>query len=223
MKNIPLAVSRIKQIDRITINRYGIPSIVLMERAGISVAREALAAAGRLNYKKQKITIAVFSGKGNNGGDGLVCARYLASAGFGVQVYMLGTKQALKGDCFYNMLALQNPRIGICQISNTRDFNLLKKRLHAHIVIDAIFGTGFHGSPENIYGYTINLINRIPAYKISVDVPSGLDADTGRTEGTVVFADLTVTMGFAKRGFFRQQGPACCKEIRIADIGLRQR
>jgi len=180
-----------------------------MERAGRAVAEEVLIVAKKRHSANARPKVAVFCGKGKNGGDGLVCARYLLSAGLDVQVHLLFSKDKLKGDAFYNILALKK-------------FNTLKKSFKADIIIDAVFGTGFHGRPGHVYESVIKLINSNTAYTIAVDVPSGLDATTGMVKGAAVIAEKTVTMGFAKTGFYKNNGPSHCGEIKVVDIGLRR-
>jgi len=210
-----------RDIDQITIHRHGIPGIILMEQAGRAVAEEVLPVIKKLKSARLRPRTAIFCGKGNNGGDGLVCARYLLSIGVDVRIYMLCVKNELKGDAFYNMLALNKRKVDIFEITGAQQFNRLKKSFRADIIVDAIFGTGFRGRPGRVYENVIRLINSSAAYKIAIDVPSGLDATTGITEGAAVIADLTVTMGFPKTGFYRNSGPCCCGKIKAADIGLR--
>lgn len=211
-----------RDIDQVTIHRHGIPGIILMERAGRAVAEEILLAVKRLRpVLNIKPKIAIFCGKGNNGGDGLVCARYLSGVGLDVSIHLLCFKNELKGDAFYSMLALNKRKNKILEITGVRQFNLLKKSLRADIIVDAIFGTGFRSSPGYVYENVIGLINSLAAYRIAIDVPSGLNATTGIAEGVATIADLTVTMGFPKTGFYRNNGPCCCGNIKTADIGLR--
>ena len=193
-----------------------------MERAGRAAAEEALRTVKRLRPASVKAKVAVFCGKGNNGGDGLVCARYLASAGIAVEVCLLCKREELKGDAFYNMIALNKRKIKLSEISAIKKFNLLKRPFKADIIVDAVFGTGFKGRPGIFYKEIIKNINKSKARKIAIDVPSGLDSTTGIAAGAAVKACLTVTMGFAKTGFYKNDGPACCGEIKIADIGLRR-
>ena len=211
-----------RDIDQSTIHRHGIPGIILMERAGRSVAEDVLPVIKKLKSARLRPRTAIFCGKGNNGGDGLVCARYLLSIGVDVRIYLLCVKNELKGDAFYNMLALNKRKIKIQEIISLAQLNRLKDLFKADIIVDAIFGTGFRGRPGRVYEGVIRLINSSGAYKIAIDVPSGLDAATGITEGAAVIADKTVTMGFAKTGFYRNQGPFHSGEIKIADIGLRR-
>ena len=218
----PKTAKQARRIDEKSIEEYGIPSIILMERAGRAVAEEALSYANSLRRVKNRAEVTIFCGKGNNSGDGMVCARYLASAGLVVRVYLLCSKEELKGDAFFNMAALNKRKIRFNEIINRREFNRLKRPLKADIIIDAIFGTGFHGRPDDFYGRVIRGINASPGHKISIDVPSGLDATTGLARGAAVSAGLTLTMGFAKTGFYKNDGPAFCGKIKVVDIGLRR-
>jgi ADP-dependent NAD(P)H-hydrate dehydratase / NAD(P)H-hydrate epimerase len=208
MHNKILTAKQIRDIDENTIINHGVPSAILMERAGKAVAAETLLALKHLRLKHFGSRVAIFCGKGNNGGDGMVCGRYLLSVGLNVKIYLIAKKSELKGDAFFNMLTIKK-------------FNRLKKNIKADIIIDAIFGTGFHGKPGTFFERVIKRINMNEAYKISVDVPSGLDATTGIAGGSAVIADKTVTMGFAKTGFYKNDGPFYCGKISVADIGLR--
>jgi ADP-dependent NAD(P)H-hydrate dehydratase / NAD(P)H-hydrate epimerase len=193
-----------------------------MERAGRAVAIEALSVAKGLQRSKARPGISIFCGKGNNGGDGLVCARYLLSAGLDISIYLLCRRQRLRGNACYNMLALAERGINIREITGIKAFNRLKRCVDADIIIDAIFGTGLHGRGGRFYERIIDSINSSPAYTIAVDVPSGLDATTGIVKGTAVIADMTITMGSAKTGFYKASGPFYCGKIRAADIGFRR-
>ena len=216
-----LTTSQARAIDRKTINRHGIPAAILMENAGMSIARAGLDIIRKQGKNKKRASVGIFCGKGNNGGDGLVCARYLLSAGCDVDIYLMCRKPQIFGISYFNLIALERMNRRIHELLTTRDINTLKKRLKSDIIIDAIFGTGFNGIPGGIYKNIIILINESLAYTISADIPSGLDADSGRARAEAVKADMTVTMGFAKKGFYQNDGPGLCGDIRIADIGLR--
>jgi ADP-dependent NAD(P)H-hydrate dehydratase / NAD(P)H-hydrate epimerase len=96
----------------------------------------------------------------------------------------------------------------------------LKKQFKPDIIVDAIFGTGFHGRPDSVYEKIIEHINSCSARVLAIDIPSGLNATTGIVESAAVRADMTVAMGFAKAGFYKNDGPAFCGKIKVVDIGL---
>lgn len=209
-------------IDKFNIERVGVPSIVLMERAGREVAKEVLIAASCLKYKKQSVRVAIFCGKGNNGGDGLVCARYLLSKGISVKIYLLCEFNLLTSGPVSSAQALKHKGVTISEINTIADFRRLKKTFNANIIVDSIFGIGFKGRPNRLYHDVIEFLNCQRARIISVDVPSGLDATTGLANSAAVIADQTVTFGFAKKGFYENDGPLYCGKIDIADIGLKR-
>ncbi|MDD5504078.1 MAG: NAD(P)H-hydrate epimerase [Candidatus Omnitrophica bacterium] len=216
-----LTKSQARAIDKKTINTYGIPAAILMENAGVAIAAAVFDIIQKSDKNKGAVSVCIFCGKGNNGGDGLVCARYLLSAGYDVNIYLMCQKAQVRGISYFNLLALKRINRNIHEILTSRDINTLKKPAHSDIIIDAVFGTGFNGKAEGIYKDVITLINKSPAYTISADIPSGLDADSGKKRAEAVKADMTVTMGLAKKGFYQNDGPGLCGDIRIADIGLR--
>jgi len=214
--------AQMKRIDKLNIDRIGIPSIILMERAGRGVAEEVIKTAQRLNYKKRELRVALFCGKGNNGGDGLVCARYLLSEGIRVKIYLLCELNLLTDAPASNAQALKHQGVTIYEINTADGFRRLKKTFNANIILDSIFGIGFKGRPSRLCHDIIEFLNCQRARIISVDVPSGLDATTGFANSAAVIADQTVTFGFAKKGFYKNDGPLYCGKIDVADIGLKR-
>lgn len=195
--------------DIYTIEHLGIPAIVLMERA-------ALAAAERVKCVLQgsKGKVLCVCGSGNNGGDGLALARLLSDDGIEVQTVFLGDENRA-GEEVRTQLSILH-RYGI---------RLLKEIPHEEfaVVVDAIFGTGLSREVTGVYRRAIETINGLQAYTISVDIPSGLNGDTGRVQGVAVEADETVTLAFAKRGLYLYPGPLYAGKITIADIGITER
>ena len=211
-----------RRIDNQNINSRGIPSIILMERAGREAAKEVVKFAGRLRRQKREVKAALFCGKGNNGGDGLVCARYLLSSGINIDIYLLCSRKLLTGDPASNITALKKQGVRIHEITGKADFKKLEKSFSADIIVDSIFGIGFKGKPKGFYEEVIEFLNKQRAHIISVDVPSGLDAATGVARGAAIIADRTITFGFSKTGFYKNDGPVYCGRINIADIGLKE-
>lgn len=209
-----VTVSQMKAIDNRTINEYGLSALVLMEHAGKAVADETLKL---LNKKREKV--AVFCGPGNNGGDGLVAARWLHHYGLKVEVFIIGelTKASLETRLNFNIT--ENLRIPIHLIQNNWPF--LKEQIgYFNLVIDGLLGTGTHGQIQGLYKNIIDDLNANGIKIISIDIPSGLSADTGQPLGSCLSAAMTVTLGFPKIGFSRPGAKKYTGKVVVADIGL---
>jgi hydroxyethylthiazole kinase-like uncharacterized protein yjeF len=222
-----------RAVDRWAIDEMGVPSLELMERAGIGVARavEQLAPDG---------PVTVLCGKGNNGGDGLVAARLLRDAGREVDILTAGPPEELKGDARENLLRLPGAppvqmdcssagssasasEVGPGTFSTTDGpfaaggGGLLRR---SAAVIDALLGTGFAGEPRGAITEAIDAANACDAPVVSVDVPSGVDASTGVVCARAVRAAITVTFHAAKPGLWIHPGKAHAGEVRTLDIGI---
>jgi len=204
-----VSVKEMQELDRMAIEDRGIPSIVLMENAGIAVSEIALTELKNIKNKKT----AVFCGSGNNGGDGFVAARHLFNKGINVSVYLIGPRLNLKNDPKINAEALDNIGVEIREISEPINID------HG-LIIDAIFGIGLKGEVKEPARSIISDLNKKSITIISVDVPSGLDADTGEVLGASVKACITVTMQFPKQGFYQNKGPEYTGKIIAVDIGI---
>ncbi len=201
---LPDAAS-MRAIDRWAIDEQGAPSLDLMERAGIGVARavEELAPDG---------PVAVVCGKGNNGGDGLVAARVLREAGREVVVLTAGPPGELRGDARENLLRL--PGAPPAQLATSGSFG------GSAAIVDALLGTGFTGEPRGTVAEAIDAVNAAGAPVVSVDVPSGVDASTGVVCARAVRAAVTITFHAAKPGLWIHPGKAHAGEVRTLDIGI---
>ncbi len=206
-------------IDKIAQERYHIPGITLMENAG---AASACLAMNILNAKETGKTkrVAVFCGKGNNGGDGFVVARKLIEAGCKVTTYIFCDELELKRDPSRNMDLLKKMNETLVIVKTEGDISHIKDLDRYNLIIDAIFGTGFKGRPDDFITRIIGLINGSGVDILSIDVPSGLDATTGRCEGACVKATDTITFGIAKSGFFTEDGPEYTGSITVDNIGF---
>lgn len=213
---------QMQNLDRIAINRYGIPSMLLMENAGRAVAKEVIrrAAIIKPKTKPKRPVVSVYCGKGNNGGDGLVCARYLFYNDINTQVFIIDGASSTKGDPAVHLKILQMMGVDMLWIKNKSDLNRLRKGYRADIIVEAIFGIGFKGRAQGIYKDVIEFINGTSAYIFSVDVPSGLDPTTGETKGSCIRAAQTITMCLPKTGFYKKDGPKYVGRIKVVDIGL---
>ncbi len=203
-----VSASEMRRYDSNTIEKIGIPACVLMERAALA----ALAAveercAGRL----RGIHVLIMSGTGNNGGDGLALARLLAEKGSRVEVWRVGERQKASDQWLRQEKILENYPVKVTDVPGRQDY---------HVLVDALFGVGLSREVTGIYAEAIGLFNRLEGWKLALDLPSGIDADTGRLLGTGVRADMTVAFGFRKRGLVLYPGCGFAGEVRTAHIGI---
>jgi len=207
---------QMKAMDELASRRFGMPSLSLMENAGRSVIDEMEKAFGPVGGRK----ILVVAGKGKNGGDGFVAGRYAVQRGATVAVLFLGKRGDMQGDTKINFDKLQS--IGgrnLIFLPSTRGKGVSRKKFD--FIIDAIFGTSFHGEVRGAFKATIEWINRQRNSKvIAVDIPSGLDALTGECSSAAVQADLTVSMALPKLGFYTGKGKGMTGPVVVADIQM---
>jgi len=208
-----VTAAQMRQIDKDTIEDIGIPGIVLMETAGSEIVR-----AIERHYPTAQ-RIGVFVGKGNNGGDGLVIARQLAHAGREVNIFLVSPAESFTGEALTNLDIARNLGLQIEEILTDAVFI---DTLRCDLLVDAIFGTGLRGAVREPVANIINTINNLPIPILSVDLPSGLDADSGNPLGTCVQADRTVTVGLPKRGLLLHPGAELAGKLEVVDIGFPQ-
>jgi len=194
-----------KELDSMTIEEKGVPSLVLMERA-------ALACADALKSTKTGKTLCV-CGAGNNGGDGFAVARLLFLSGKDTEILFIGDRNKMSGETKRQAQIAEN--YGVPASDN--DLSVIGK---ANTIVDALFGIGIVRELEGIYLDAVKTINKSGAYILSVDVPSGLSADTGETLGGAVTANETVTFAFNKIGLTIGKGPECSGKVTVKDIGI---
>lgn len=203
----------VREIDRRAVEEFGIPSIVLMENAG----RNAAELLHRLN--PLRLRVAIVCGSGNNGGDGLVMARHLDRLGLTVNVHILAAAESLSPDAAVNYRIVERMGLPIITASETspgmfRGFGW---------IVDAMFGTGLTRPMIEPYDSLATAINASEAKVLAVDVPSGLDCDTGRPLGHAVRAHHTVTFVGMKAGFLFPEARPYVGELHFADIGAPRR
>jgi hydroxyethylthiazole kinase-like uncharacterized protein yjeF len=218
-KTKPAAVtSKVMQdIDRAAQEEHNIPGITLMENAGEAAAACALEMLGAAPDEKK---VLVVCGKGNNGGDGFVIARKLLEKGIGVTTYTLCGANRLKADPLINFNRLRDIKAEVVIIDREGLQKMRGDLSRSDLIIDSIFGTGFKGRPDDMAGAAIEAINSSGKKVLAVDVPSGLDATTGRCGGECVKADRTVTFGLPKTGFFEASGPGHSGKLVVKNIGF---
>jgi NAD(P)H-hydrate epimerase len=215
-----LTSAEMKKVDEETIDRF-CPGIELMERAGMTVADFIL---GILGEERPKISI--FAGSGNNGGDALVTARYLTENGCACSVHLLKHPEKFSMDSLKNYerlakIAKREKRLKEFSVERPDWPELVDKDLaDAELVIDGLFGTGIKGALRGKALEVVRVINRSGLPIVSIDMPSGVDGDSGEVPGEAVKADYTVTIGRPKLGLFFHPGKSHVGELIYADIGF---
>lgn len=208
---------QMQELDRKAIEAYRIPGIVLMENAG----RGATEVISNTFPDLQKMKIAIVAGKGNNGGDGFVIARYLLNRRISVKVYLLADSKGLRGDAETNFQIFQRMKGEVISIPSSKDYQKMKKELEKFdLLIDAIFGTGLDAEVRGYYREVIDHLNTLQKPIVAIDIPSGLDANTGKPFGTAVRASLTITFGLPKIGHVISPGLDYVGKLKLVDIGL---
>jgi len=200
-----------KLIDKYCIKNLGIPGIVLMENAALKVLK---------NIEMNKYnTFVIVCGVGNNGGDGLALGRHLMVQGKKVRFFILGNMDRGSNDFSVNYNIIKNINGDIVHINSDKELSLFKDSIiDSDIVIDSIFGTGLTRNVEGIFKDVILSINKSEKYVISIDIPSGLDGNTGKILGICVKASKTITFQLLKRGLMGMEKLA--GEIIVEPIGI---
>jgi NAD(P)H-hydrate epimerase len=217
---IVMTRDQVRTFDAWAINELGIPGIVLMENAGRSCAELIEEKLSGIDKPK----VCIFCGTGNNGGDGFVIARHLLNRGFTVVVVLCGNLNKVKGDARANLDILEGLGVPIEQL-DVDGIDDIKGRVTAlaqgaDMIVDAIFGTGLTGELRDEYKRLIGAINSLGCPILAVDIPSGLDCDTGRPLGAAIRADWTVTFVAVKKGFVLETAQAQTGEVFVASIGV---
>ncbi|MBI4682485.1 MAG: NAD(P)H-hydrate dehydratase [Nitrospirae bacterium] len=201
-----------QDIDRITIEKYGIAGTILMERAGLGVVAEI-----NKSFPDQKVI--VLCGGGNNGGDGLVIARVLHNQGRDVEVFLSVGPDDLSGDAKVNYVAARKFGVKIRSIENFLARHSSLNTRHC-LIVDALLGTGLSKEVRTPLSDVIRKVNKMSAPVISVDMPSGISSDTGQIMGCAIKARCTVTFGLPKRGHFLYPGAEHCGQMFVEEIGF---
>ncbi|RKU06120.1 bifunctional ADP-dependent NAD(P)H-hydrate dehydratase/NAD(P)H-hydrate epimerase [Candidatus Poribacteria bacterium] len=213
-----VTAAEMRQIDQDTIEGIGIPGIVLMETAGNAIVRAIQ------QYYPTCQQIGILVGKGNNGGDGLVIGRQLAHAGRDVHLFLVSPPESFTDEAEINLQIAKNLGLPIEAIlTDTGSYGtgtVPTTLASCELLVDAIFGTGLRGTVRDPIATVINTINDLATPILSVDLPSGLDADTGNPLGSCVGADMTVTIGLPKRGLLVHPGAELAGKLEVVDIGF---
>ncbi len=204
-------------MDQKASKEYGIPSVVLMENAGLRVVDLVSALLDNLVRR----TIIVVAGKGNNGGDGFVVARHLLNRGAEVQVFLAAEPEKIKGDALINLNIWRKMGQKVLPLLKSNDTNLFRLSLmKAELVVDALYGTGFTGTLRDQLVSVIEAINASGKPVVAIDIPSGLEADTGKANGPCIIANHTVTFALPKLGLVLPTATKYVGELHVADISI---
>ncbi len=214
-----LTRAEVRDLDRRAIEEYGLPGIVLMENAGRGCAD--LIDGG---------PVVICCGRGNNGGDGFVMARHLDLRGIPVEIFLVCDPAELRGDARINAEVVLRSRIPLTVASRPEDWAAARSRMAgSRWIVDALLGTGFTGEPREPYATAIRLMNSLKGSGLTgprilaVDVPSGLDADTGIPAADCVQAHITATFVAQKTGFSAPTALPSLGEVRVIGIGAPRR
>lgn len=209
MKQYLVTASQMKHYDTNTIEKIGIPGLVLMERAALVTVEEI-----QKNCSKPQAKVLVVAGCGNNGGDGLAIGRLLMLQGYRVEIVMIGDRMKCTGETSAQMKILSQYGMSVKDAIESDEYD---------IVVDALFGIGLSRNVTGIYAEVIERINRMEGFICSVDIPSGVCADDGRILGCAVRADLTVTYGFYKLGQILYEAASYCGKVVCREMGINER
>lgn len=208
-----LSSAEMRNFDSRAINEFGIPGIVLMENAGRNISEEITEICNEGDIGQ----VVIFAGKGNNGGDGLVIARYLDKNGIDVKVYLAAKKTALTGDAKINLDICINTNIAVQEVKSIQDINAPSGMF---LIVDALLGTGAQGAVQGLYGQIIEWMNDQEALVCAVDMPSGLSPDYVNPAEPIVHADFTCSLGMPKLSQLFYPARQYIGELEIMDIGF---
>ncbi|MDE6128877.1 MAG: NAD(P)H-hydrate epimerase, partial [Lachnospiraceae bacterium] len=205
--------NEMRAYDNNTIHQIGIPALVLMERAALKVSGCVEAELVRRCGSTHKGKVLCVCGTGNNGGDGLCVARLLAEKGIPAEAVLLGNPERMTEETKRQLSILEH--FGVTVHSEVPEEA-------CDVVVDALFGTGLTREITGVLREAVEAVNRKQACRIAVDIPSGINSDTGSVMGAAVKADKTVALAFKKRGHCLYPGALYAGEITVADIGITE-
>jgi NAD(P)H-hydrate epimerase len=212
----PLTRAEVREVDRRAIDEWGVAGLVLMENAGRGTA-DVL---GQLGCRGE---VAIVCGKGNNAGDGFVVARHLDLRGIGLKVVLLASPESLRGDAAANYAIVKRSGIDMVELAAWDSATFDAALLGAEWIVDALLGTGAAGPPRPPLDEAIRRLNAAPGHRLAIDLPSGLDADTGEPAEPTVRADHTCTFVAPKVGFANPRAAPYLGQVHVVDIGAPRR
>lgn len=214
MNTLFLSREQARRIDNHAATVCHVPPVCLMENAGRSCADVLLS-------QSCSGPVLVCCGKGNNGGDGLVMARHLIIRGVDVRIVVCGHPQDLTALAAENLRILTSNGVPILEFEPAREWNSFSAVAQGvEWVVDALLGTGSSGPLRHPWAELVKMLNGLPARRFAIDLPSGLDADTGIPGEPTIQADITCTMVAAKKGFAQEVARKCLGRVVVVDIGV---
>ncbi len=212
-----VTAAEMQKMDGETIRSFGLPGRILMENAGRGTTRVLFEKFPDIQGK----SIGILAGHGNNGGDGFVVARYAAQRGSAVSVYLLSSAARVQGDARANLELLPALKVPVIEIPDAAGLSDHAAAMAEHAIwVDAVFGTGLNSDIRGHCRDAIDLVNSFDRPVLAVDIPSGINADTGQVCGTCIRADVTVTFAFPKIGHAVFPGRNFTGDMKIIDIGI---
>ena len=206
-----------RKLDQRAISEFGIPGMVLMENAARGIVSTLFRSFPDLPTSR----VGILAGRGNNGGDGLAAARYLANRGIPCRIFLFAAQEEVKGDAGANLEILKRMGVAVQEVLNLEEWEGQKALVgSADLLLDGIFGTGLKGPVEGFFREIIESVNSLKKPVVAIDLPSGLDADSGQVLGACIQARITVTFGLAKRGLLVQPGAQAAGKVVVVDISL---
>lgn len=221
MDGVFLTRAQSRAVDAVAVERYGLAGIVLMENAGRGIA-EVLLNIDPALHEAPAHSVAILCGKGNNGGDGFVMARHLHIRGVRPKVLLLASPGQLRGDALRNFEILRHTDVPWVDLSSAAALTVAldSEAASARWLVDAMLGTGARSAPREPFLEAIAWLNHQAGSRLAVDVPSGLDCDTGEPLECAVRADHTCTMVAAKTGFARPSAAPYVGQLHVVSIGI---
>lgn len=217
MDSLLLTTDEMAEIDNRAINEFGVPGVCLMENAGVGVVRAMQNRYGNMKDRR----IGILAGKGKNGGDGFVIARHLHNLGSRVHIYCLFDPDESVGDTSTHLNIVRKMGIHIEVLKNEEAVSQSETSFRdMEFWVDAVFGTGLNANPKGHIAKALSILTSMEIPIISVDIPSGLLANTGQPTEIALRADMTVTFGFPKLGHILYPGPDYSGRLIVSDIGI---
>jgi NAD(P)H-hydrate epimerase len=211
---------QMRTFDRLASEKLGLPSVVLMENAGRGAVDALLE---ELGQSARRVRAVIVCGAGNNGGDGYVVARRLALLGAEVEIWSAVSKDRLRGDAAINQRAAELSLGAARSLDDATLDDFARALARADVAVDALFGTGLERPIEGTLRSIIERLNAAPTRRVALDLPSGLDANTGSIHGVCVRADATITFAGHKLGLLTPSGAEHAGRLHVADIGVDAR
>lgn len=218
MQKLWLSRDEVRSVDKRAIQEFNVPGVVLMENAGLGATDVLMA----INPESKPVLI--LCGPGNNGGDGWVMARHLELRGLKARTLLVADIAPSTGDAGINFAIAQSALLVDGQVTTSNLDEMIRMvRAHDGWIVDALFGTGLSRPLEGIAAQVVEAINESPSTVLAIDIPSGLDCDSGAPMGATVQADHTVTFVAFKKGFLRPESTTWTGVVHVVDIGAPKR